>query len=63
VPTYNTIDYAGIINKVWNNSDGFVKPEDNPVTFGNNIDFTKFNISPTDIESSTNQNIEYSSTA
>ena len=58
VPTYNTIDYAEIINKVWNNSDGFVKPEDNPVTFGNNIDFTKFNISPTDVELSTNQDTE-----
>lgn len=58
VPTYNTLDYAEIINKVWNNSDGFIKPQDTPVTFGNNIDFTKFNISPTDIESSTNQDVE-----
>lgn len=58
VPTYNTLDYAEIINKVWNNSDGFIKPDDTPVTFGNNIDFTKFSISPTDIESSTNQDVE-----
>lgn len=54
IPEFNTLDYAEIIRKVWNNSNGFVKLEDNPVVFGDGLDFSKFNINT---EDNHNQNI------
>lgn len=54
IPEFNTLDYAEIIRKVWNNSNGFVKLEDNPVVFGDGLDFSKFNINT---EDNYNQNV------